>query len=187
MKGTSTINVRHAVWAQTCEDHYPRLLSYSRWLTKDTDEASGIVHNAVCKILNLTPAPETIEDKVNYLLRSVRNAWIDWLREKKRVTTISLDDPDNEELRAQLVAPEEDIMIKLDNEAYRRALMIELRRLNKRERLLLKLFLYGYSCQEISDRLDSNVRLISYELNALRTKVRQHLTKAKAKTKESGR
>jgi RNA polymerase sigma factor (sigma-70 family) len=183
---TSDIVARHDVWAQACEDNYSRLLSYSRWLTKNTDKAPGIVHDAVCKILKHTPDPATIEDKVNYLLRSVHNAWIDWVKEKDKIKTISLDDPDNEELRSQLVASERDIMIKLDDEAYRRALKIELRHLNRRERLLLKLFLYGYSCEEIAARLEVNARLISYELNAVKTKVRQRLTKAKAKTKESG-
>ena len=186
MKGFGNSATWHAFWVQACEDNYSCLLSYSRWLTHKTDDAEGIVHNAVCKLLKLTPNPETIEDVTKYLHGSVRHAWFDRLREKKKMRTISLDDPVNVGLRNQLPAPEGGVMNSLDNEAYRRSLKIELRRLSPRERLLLKLFLYGYGCQEIAERLEENVHLISYELNAVRTKVRQRLTKGKAKTKKSG-
>jgi len=178
--------LNHAVWSQACEDSYPRLLSYSRWLTKNTDEASGIVHDAVCKILKLAPNPDAIGDKLNYLLKSVHNAWVDWVREKCKVKTISLDDSDNEELQSKLVAPERDFCIKIDNEVYRRALLVELKRLDKREKQVFTLFLCGFTCKEISDRLGANVPLITYELNKVRNKVHQRLIKGKGKTKGSG-
>lgn len=187
MKDASDISARyHAVWSQACEDSYPRLLSLSRWLTKNTDAAPDIVHDAVCKILKLIPDPTIIEDKVNYLLKSVRNAWLDRLKENNKVKSVSLDDPDNDELRSQLIAQERDVMIELDNETYRNLLRIELRRLNERERLLLKLFLYGFSCEEIAARLEANAPLISYELNAVRNKVRQRLIKIIERTKGPG-
>lgn len=183
MTRTGDLDAWREFWAQACETNYPRLLSHSRWLTKNNDEAPGIVHDAFCKILKLIPDPETVGDVAPYLKRSVRNAWVDWLKQNSKLKTISLDDPDNEELRSQLVARESDIMVKLDNETYRRALIVELRRLNEREKVLLKLFLEGYSCAEIGERLGENVKVVRCDLNAVRNKVYQRL---KAKENQKG-
>lgn len=177
------LDLRHAAWAQVCEEQYPRLLSYARWLTKNTDRAPGIVHEAVCKILDRSPDPERIKNKANYLLRVVYTTWIDRLREKKKATTISLDDPENEELRSKLAAPEIDVSSNFDNETYRKAIKLEFKRLNERERLLLELFLQDFTCDEIAARLHEDVRLTRSDLNAMRAKVRYRLMKALGKTK----
>jgi RNA polymerase sigma factor (sigma-70 family) len=183
--------LRRDIWAQVCEKNYPQLLSYARWLTRNPDQAPGIVHVAVCKVLKLAPPPEAIEDKRSYLVKAVRNAWFDKLKKGRNAPTISLDDPESQgELRYQLTAPdrdpESDLCFRLDTENYRRAIRLEFRRLNEREKCLLKLHLQGYSCEEIATMLEEDVRLTRSDLNAVIAKVRYRLTKAKAKT-ASGR
>ncbi len=58
-----------------------------------------------------------------------------------------------------------------------------IRRLNKRESDVLARFLEGFSCVEIATQLHDDPRVISYELNALRTKVRYHMRKLRNEDK----
>jgi RNA polymerase sigma factor (sigma-70 family) len=165
-----------AVWLQACEDNYPRLRSYAWRLAGSGDVADDIANETVVKILRLLPNPEAIRNKLNYLLRSVHNTWVDWVKEKSQLKTISIDDPDNTEVHA-MAAPERDADIDAKNEALRLAVRIEMRRLTQRERDVLKLFLEGFTCDEIGTQLGEDSRVISYELNAVRTKVRYRLKK----------
>jgi RNA polymerase sigma factor (sigma-70 family) len=180
-------NEHHAFWEQAFTDNYPRLRSYARRLTGDTDEALCVTHDAVCKVLKSSPDPARIVNTIGYLFTSVHNAWADLLKTKSKAKTISLDDPDNEEIHSELVAPDRDICIEFDNETYRRALAVVIKRLNAREKLLLQYFLEGYTCPEIAEKLNEDERLTRSDLNALRIKVKSQLTKGKAKTKGSGR
>lgn len=175
MSGTVDQVARREFWADAFSENYPRLLSLSRWLTKNSDKAPDIVHDAACKVLNISPDPKTVGKVVPYLKKSVRNAFVDWVKRNNKDKTISLDDPNNEELRSQLVARESDVMVKLDNEALRRALTVQLKRLTDREKKLFILFLKGYSCAEIAAQLGEDVKVISYDLNAVRSKVYQRL------------
>jgi RNA polymerase sigma factor (sigma-70 family) len=163
-----------AIWAEDCETHYPRLRSYAWRLAGDVDAANDIVQDVVTKILRLVPDPAAVGDRMNYLLRSVHNRWADWVKERSHLKTVSLSDPDNKEVYA-IAAPQRDADVDAETEQCRLEMSIVLRRLNQRERDVLTQFLEGYTCDEIAMRLRADRRVISYELNAVRTKVRYHL------------
>lgn len=159
------------IWSQDYVNHYTRLHSYAWRLAGDGDAAGDIAQNAICKILKLVPNPDSVGDRLNYLLRSVHNAAMDWLKEKNRHKTISLDDPDNKEVNA-MPAPDRDADADAEMEKRRLVMSGMLRRLNERERNVFTLYLEGFDCSEIATRLSTDRRVISYELNAVRAKVR---------------
>jgi RNA polymerase sigma-70 factor (ECF subfamily) len=167
---------KRAFWAHSCEDNYPRMCSRAYRLAGNADDAAEIVQETMLKIFRLLPNPEAIENVVHYLLRAVRNTGVDWLRKKYQVKTVSIDDPNNKEVYT-MAAPERNVDLKVETEELRRAMAIELRRLNKRERDVFARFLEGFSCDEIATQLHDDPRVISYELNAIRTKVRYRLSK----------
>jgi RNA polymerase sigma factor (sigma-70 family) len=173
---------RRAFWSQACVDNYPRLRSYAWRLADNGDIAEDVVQDTVLKILRLVPNPETIGHKLNYLLRSVHNTWVDWLKEHDQFVTTSIDDPDNQEVHA-MAAPERDADIDAQTEAFRLAMQIELRRLNQREKDILERYLEGFACDEIAARMGEDVRVISYELNAIKTKVRYRVQRSFPKPK----
>lgn len=161
------------IWAKVCADNYLRLRSYAWRLTHNSHAAEDLVQDTITKILRLVPDPEAVEDKLSYLLRSVHNTWLRWLKEKGRPEIISIDDPANKAVFA-IAAPQRDDDAA-EAESRRRMMLTQMRRLNERERGLLTLYLEGYKAGEIAAQLDEDVRVISYELNALRTKVRYRL------------
>src|SRR5947209_3649261 len=166
----------HYFWVQACEENYPRLLSYALRLARNAERAPGIVHDAVCKILSLAPNPANIRNTpLSYLMGAVHNAWVDRLKKEKRIKATSLDDPDNNEVQ-KIAAPERDISIELDNETYRRELNPRLARIrDPRKKRIYELYLKGYSCQEIADALNEDVRVIRSDLNVVRNGVHYHL------------
>lgn len=165
-----------AVWTQSYVDNYQHLRSYALLLAKNHHVAEDIVQDTFIKILSLLPNPEEIEDKLNYLRRSVHNTWVDWWKRTNQLKTISIDDPHTREVYA-LAAPERGDSIEAETEAHRLMLQIELRRLNLRERAVLVKYLEGYKRNEIAAQLNEDARVISYELNAVRAKVRYRLNK----------
>jgi RNA polymerase sigma factor (sigma-70 family) len=174
------------VWSAACAAYYLRLLSYARQLTGDGDIAAEIVHNVVIKILKLVPEPENVGDKLNYLLRSVHNAWADWLRKTNKVKTISIDDTENTEI-GKIEAPESDAGLdKESKDAYRLALKFELRRLNRRDKRLLVLHLKKYKTEQIAVRMHEDKRIVRHDLNVVINRVHKRLTSGKAKAKGIG-
>lgn len=159
------------IWSKVCEENYPRLRSYAGRLTGNWDIAEDITQETVLKILRLVPNSKAVGNKLNYLLRSVHNTWVDWLKEKEYLKTTSIDDPDNEAVR-KIAAPERDADIDVETDRFRQAMKIELKRLNDWERQILERFLEGYTCSEIAAQMSVDARVISYELNRVKTKVR---------------
>ena len=74
-----------------------------------------------------------------------------------------------------MAATERDADIDAEIEALQLGLKNERRRLNRRERDVFKLFLEGYTNDEIAARMNEDVRVINYELNAVWDKVRHRL------------
>jgi RNA polymerase sigma-70 factor (ECF subfamily) len=170
------------LWSQDYATHRPRLHAYAWRLTGDSAAAEDVVQNVILKILRLTPDPESVADKLGYLLRSVHNASMDWLKKQSRITTVILDRREWQEM----VAPERNADAEAENDEYRLAVSVVMRRLTKREKTLLTLFLEGYMCEEIAGRMNEDKRAISYDLNAVRTKVRYQLQKRLGLTKPQG-
>jgi len=87
-----------AVWSSDYTTHRPRLHAYACRLTGDAVAAEDVVQDAIFKILRLAPDPESVADKLSYLLRSVHNESMDWIRrrvrERSRIPTISFDTDD---------------------------------------------------------------------------------------------
>lgn len=162
-----------AVWSQDYEKHRPRLQAYAWRLTGNAAAAEDVVQNVILKILRLSPDPESVASRLGYLLRSVHHASMDWLKKQMQISTVSIDTGDRRELE-QMAEPEREA--DDDSEAERRLVMAsELKRLNKRERKVLTLYLEGNKCPEIALMLNEDQRVISYELNAVRVKVRYRL------------
>lgn len=164
-----------AVWSKDCETHYPRLHSYAWRLSGNGNAAGDIVQDVVTKVLRLVPDPESVGNRLNYLLRSVHNRWADWLRETIRLkTTISFDDPNNKELRA-MAAPEKDTERDEQAEEFSRALQLEVERLEGREKEMFELHLEGLKSHEIAARLGVHYSLVSHEINVIRNRVIKRL------------
>ncbi len=176
----------HSVWSEACATNYERLCSYACHLANDGDIGMEIAHNAITKILRLDPDYEKVGNQLNYLLRSVHNTWADWLNEKAKVRTVSIDDPDNTEVHI-LEAPTSDVNLNEEYDAYRLALRFELRRLNKRDKRLLILHLKKYKTEEIAARLHEDVRIIRHDLNVVKNRVHKRLLMGKAKAVGSSR
>jgi len=177
-----------AFWAQTCKDSYHRLISAARRLAPNNAyEAEDLAQETVCRALTYSKNPKEISNPFGYLLRVMRNVWIDKRVHEHRETTESLDELLNSD-RARFSEPaiEPDILRILENEELMARMKVMKGPLTKREWLLLKLYLEGFSCEEIAAKLDEDVRLTRSDLNAVRTKVRYRLqNKFKAKTKGS--
>ena len=111
---------------------------------------------------------------------------IDWLKKKNkhRLVTISLDDPDNDETR-NLVAPPIDLAdeeaveeaAEEEKKRHRLALIHELKRMGKRERRIFILHLKNINAQQIAGMMNEDVRIIRHDLNVIRNRVRPRLMK----------
>lgn len=168
---------RHQLfWARAYEHFHARLNSYARKLTHDKSyDAEDLVQEAICRALMYPKDPREVKNPLGYLMRTVRNIWIDkWAREN----TANLESLDTLANSTYLPSVEPDVLRMLENEELQRAISVKQGPLTRREQLLLKLHLEGYTCGEIADKLKEDVRAIGCDLNAVRSKVRYRLTKA---------
>jgi RNA polymerase sigma factor (sigma-70 family) len=172
-------------WGKTLEDFHERLMSYARRLANGrVYDAEDLLQETACRTLIYSPNPGTIRNPLSYLLRMMRNIWIDkWARENT-ANVESLEDLINSG-RHPIVEPV--VQRVLENEELRVEMGAKQGPLTPREKLLLELYLRGYKCKDIADKLNENVRLTRSDLNAVKAKVRYRLTKAKAKATTSGR
>lgn len=167
--------LNRAVWSADCETHYPRLHAYAWRLSGSGDAAGDIVQDVVAKMLRLVPDPESVGNRLSYLLRSVHNRWADWVTDPIRLkTTVSLDDPNNKELRT-MAAPEKDTERDEQTEEYSLAVQREVALLEGREKEIFELYLEELKCSEIASRLGIHKSLVSYELNVIRNRILKRL------------
>lgn len=172
-------------WAQALEDAHERLTSYARRLANGkVYDAEDLVQETACRALTYAPDPVGIRNPAYYLLRTMRNVWIDkWARER----------PENVEPLDGLLSgprhPKVDPVAqqKLETRELREEINAGLGQLTDRERLLLKLHLQGYKNQDIADSLHEDVRITRADLNAVRAKVRYRLKKGRARAAAPGR
>ncbi len=187
--GRDTSEHACAVWSQEYATHRPRLHAYAWRLTGDAVAAEDVVQNMILKILSLRPDPESVADRLSYLRRSVYNASMDWLRRRGRTPrTLSIDTDDVRELQ-EMAAPEreaDDAAADAKRDEYRLAVAVVMKRLDERETTMLTLFLEGCRCDEIAARMHEDKRAISYDLNALRTRVLYQLRKHLGLSKPRG-
>ncbi len=182
----SSRRTRHGpFWAQALEDACGRMNSYARKLANGrTYDAEDLVQETACRALTYCPDPVEIRNAASYLLRMMRNVWIDrWTREN------SANVESLEELLSSGRHPTVEPLAQrlLEHEELREQMAAKQGPLTPREGLLLELYLKGDKCKDIADRLGEDVRLIRADLNAVKAKVRYRLTKAKAKAAAPGR
>ena len=90
----------------------------------------------------------------------------------------SIDDQDNNKaLLIELPSIEPNVQRNLENKEFEKEIQIVAGPLNSRESEIFGLYLEGYSCKEIAAQLGDNPKLITFELNAVRAKVRYRVTK----------
>lgn len=180
----SSRNQYRPFWETTIEDFSERLASYARRLANGRAyDAEDLVQETACRALIYSRNPEEIRSPAGYLLRMMRNIWVDkWARENT-ANTESLED-----LLANGRHPTVEPVVQrvLENEELRSRMDAKQGPLSPREKTLLALYMRGYKCKDIAEELNENVRLTRSDLNAVKAKVRYRLTKAKAKTKASG-
>jgi RNA polymerase sigma factor (sigma-70 family) len=171
-------------WAKTIEDSNERLMSFARRLSNGrVYDAEDLTQETACRALTYSRNPEEIRNPLSYLLRMMRNIWIDKWAKENTANVESLDDLLSTG-RHPIVEPVAQRL--LENEELQHDMSVKQGPLDSREKLLLELYLKGFKCKEIADKLNENVRLTRSDLNAVKAKVRYRLMKAKAKTTASG-
>ena len=173
-------------WAQACQDYMQRLIAFALKLVNGRSyDADDLVQETLLHALHCSKDPAEVKQPVGYLLRIMRNIWIDKWHKEGKVKTESLDEglskeTQQKQYRSVEPAVEPEALRILENDELLAELRANQGPLTPREKLLLALHLEGYKCKEIASELKEDVRLVSTDLNAMRTKVRTRLMKARA-------
>ena len=172
-------------WTTVCEDGHlqRRLIAFAeQHLPKqDKADAEDIYQQAMLKAFNIDP--NRIDDKVNYLFKTVQHLCYDRHKRPWRMSpaiTVLLDvqhDEDNDEepfmqLRDPKRGPVLDAEIKEQNAKFLRTLALRSTDLSAREKELLKMHLCGFDNDEIATAWGEDVKVIRAEMNAVIAKIR---------------
>jgi len=174
-------NPHRPFWEKVCEELKDALKAKALRLANGrVEDAEDLVQGTVCRILMYPRNPQKIGSPLRYLFRVMRNLWIDGERKERRKKTDSLDElrsRETEQNHRRSVEPtvEPTALRMLENNEFRDKLRAKQGPLTTREKLLLALYLRGYSRKEIADMLNEDVRLIRSDLNAVIAKVRGRL------------
>jgi RNA polymerase sigma factor (sigma-70 family) len=185
-KGANNSRNQHrAFWGKVCQEVMHLLIAHALRLTNGRRwEAEDLAQGTVCRILQYPKDPNEIKSPLGFLLTIMRRLWITKWHKEKTASTESLDEllsTEAEQRSRPSVEPavEPEVLQILENNELRAKLSANQGPLTPREKLLLKLYLEGYTCAEIADKLHEDVRLVRSDLNATRTKVRSRLRKRK--------
>lgn len=177
-------------WGECYEKFKKQLVGCALKLVKgSTYDADDLVQETICRALLYSTNYKEINNPLGYLLRVMRNIWFTKRRKEKFALMVSLDEllnQEGEERRAKIVEPAMDPVAQriLEHEELKEQFSAMRGPLTEREDLLLGLYLEGYSCNDIAERLGEDVRLIRSDLNAVRTKVRTRIINALSKQRE---
>lgn len=168
----------HKVWEAICANLYSVLYDSARYkMHKHTYRGftitpDDLVQATVSRVLWYCPEPSRIKNKRAYLLQILKTIWCDILRIEMEVNMTSVDDDSNEGSPAFEVAdPSIDIHQMLEQKELIDVIRTDPGPLTDREAKLFKLFLKGMECDDIANLMGEDVRIIRYDLNAVRTKV----------------
>ena len=172
-------------WVKSLEDSDEILKAYARGLANGrTYDAEDLVQETACRALSCSKEPCEIMNPAGYLLRIMRNIWIDkWAGEN----SANMESLEKLLDAGRHPAVEPVVEQSLESRELQDEMSVRGGPLTPRESLLLELHLRGYNCKEIAERLGENVRLTRSDLNAVKSKVRYRLTKRRAKAAASGR
>lgn len=173
MKSEKPIDQYRPFWEKACEEFLSRLtLSAHRLTNNRIYDAEDLVQETICRALSYNRNPKEISNTLSYLLRMMRNVWIDkWVKENT-ARTESLDDALSAGIHPVI---EPTIIRTLENEELQNKIQSRQVGLTHRERLLLTMYVNGYTAKEIAEKLNEDVRLTRSDLNALIAKVRYRL------------
>ncbi len=164
------------------------LTTYARRLLNgNVADADELVQATTCQAFLSQGDLASIYNPVGYLLRIMRNIWTSEWRKKNGLTLESLDDLLSRRALENEPTVEPDVLRLLENEELEQAFRVTHGPLDDREELLLRLYLKGYKCHEIAAMLNEDKRIISVELNAVRSKVRYRLARARRTKRASGK
>jgi RNA polymerase sigma factor (sigma-70 family) len=151
-------------------------------------QAEDTVSEAFVRAMDYAKNPDAIENLFGYLWITVKRVWIA-NRIKENTSNIESLDEIRSKRDPQYLEPtvEPDVLRLLENEDLEAEMNAKQGPLTSHERSVFKLYLQGYKCREIADRLQEDVRLTRSDLNAVKAKVRYRINKGKAKTKGVGR
>ncbi len=168
-------------WEKACDEYQQRLATYARRLAKgNAADANDLVQETMCLVLAHAGNPAGIERPIAYLFTVMRNAWITKWRKENQANLESLDHVGTRRALKSLPAIEPEVLVALENKEFQQALRVGKGPLSQREKQLLQLFLQGHKIQEIAEILGEDKRIISVELNAVRSKVRYRLKTTQA-------
>lgn len=164
-------------WAEACMNFHRRLASYARSLTNGrTYDAEDLVQETACRALLYSVNPAEIRNPLGYLLRMMRNVWMDKWARQQVADTATLDEVLN---TSSHPTAEPEAYRSLENKEFTAAVLLKTAGLAPREKLLLRLYFEGYEPREIAEELGEDLNRVRYNLNAVRAKVRYRLKAAK--------
>lgn len=175
-EGDSANNQYALYWMQACEELMQRLMAYALRLTNGrTYDADDLVQETIYRSLLYSTDPNKVRNPLAYLFTIMRRRWSTKWRKENSANMDSLETLQNTKgwKNHPTVAP--DALRILENEDLLKALRILLKHLNTRERQLLRLYLKGYKCKEMSQILKEDVRVTQSVLNAVKNKVHQRI------------
>jgi len=162
---------KHITWDDFFLEFLKLMHAFAFRLTNQKADAEDLVHDTVVNLLRSRRKIIELDTPLAFVFRAMRNQWIDHIR-KERMKTESLDDPLNVELQNELPVFKPTVQDDLENKDLLNTIRQNNARLSDRERLLLTLMLEGLSCEEIAEILNEDVRIIRYDCNALKAKLR---------------
>ncbi len=183
-EGDHKSNQHSLYWVEACEEFMQRLIAYALTLANGRSyDADDLVQETVCRALTYSENPENIKNTLGYLLRMMRNIWITKWRTENKANTESLDELQSKKALKNHPTVEPDVFRILENQEFTLKLETLPGPLTTREKELLGLYLKGHTCKEIADILNEDVRLTRYDLNAVKSKVRQRIKKLRKRAK----
>ena len=167
----------HALyWANACQESMQRLHTYAMRLANGRSyDAEDLVQETICRALTYSKEPESIRNPLGYLLRMLRSIWITKWHKENTANMKSLDELQSESGLKNYPAVEPDVFRILENEEFALKLKAIPGPLTAREKELLKLYLEAYSCKEMAELLNEDVRVTRYDLNAVKNKLKQRI------------
>lgn len=172
-------------WEKACQEFMPRLIACALRLANGRIyDSEDLVQGTVLRALMYAKDPQETRSPFGYLLSIMRSLWITKWHKEDTAKTDSLDELLSKEAQQHQhssaePAVESDILQILENDELRAEIRAKQGPLTPRETLLLALYLEGYKCKEIADKLNEDVGRVRSDLNAMRTKVRNRLIKGK--------
>ena len=168
--------IRRDYWDEQCEVFTPRLASYANRLTNHrTHDAEDLVHDTYCRALAHLRNPLSIKNPQAYLLRMMRNVWIDRWKKENRANVESLEAPTTRQMVTQKFVVTPTVLQSLERQDLKRQFILGRGRLTKRETQLLEMLFAGKTTADIASELCEDVKTIRADVNAMRNKIRYRL------------